>query len=102
MNADKPEKNIGSESSDENVSSRKFEASIISFNEKLYLNANGADIHFAFKSSDERIPAHKIILSAISPVFQTAFFGSMPVDDKIKIEDDGINGNAFKQFLQFF
>lgn len=69
--------------------------------ESLYLNSTLADIHFTFKSNDKRIPAHKLIL-AISPVFKTAFYGSMPEKDEVKIEDEGVDAEAFKEFLQFF
>src|ERR1700753_3023718 len=69
--------------------------------ESLYLNSHTADVHFTFKSSDERIPAHKSIL-AVSEVFKTAFFGSIPEKDEVKIEDEGVNADAFKEFLQFF
>lgn len=66
----------------------------------LYLNEKSADIHFTFESSDERIPAHKNILALLSPVFNVAFYGSMPEKDEVKIED--ACAGSFKQFLQFF
>lgn len=70
--------------------------------ELLYLNKKGADVIFTFKSSAGQVTAHKLILAMLSPVFDVAFFGSMPEKDKVKIDDDGINADTFKQFLQFF
>lgn len=68
----------------------------------LYLNKELADIFFVFQSNDDRIPAHKSILAALSPVFKIAFFGSMRGKDEVKIDDIGIDADAFKEFLQFF
>lgn len=56
-------------------------------------------MRFTFKSSDERIPAHKFILAVFSPVFETEFFDSMTRKDEILIED--ADADAFKEFLQF-
>lgn len=67
--------------------------------ESLYLNTKGADVYFTFDSSDEEVPAHRIVL-AVSPVFDTAFFGSIPEKKKVKITDASVD--AFKIFLQFF
>lgn len=67
---------------------------------RLHLSEKGADVHFIFRSTDERIPAHKVILAASSPVFDTAFFGSMPEKNEINVED--ACADAYKEFLQFF
>lgn len=70
--------------------------------EKLYLNEDFADVHFAFKVDNEiqRVPANKIILAVLSPVFQAMFFGSLPEKGDVVIADADIDG--FKEFLQFF
>lgn len=68
----------------------------------LYLNSQLADVYFTFKSGDERVPAHKFILTVISPVFETAFLGSMPETNEIQILDECVDAAAFKEFLQFF
>lgn len=71
--------------------------------EKLYLDARTADVHFVFDSEDgesERIPAHKNILSAISPFFDAMFYGEMKQNGDINIVDTPTE--AFKEFLQFF
>lgn len=70
---------------------------------KLFLQSNLADIHFEFTNHVEtvRIPAHKIILAAASPVFEAMFFGLMKEsNDTIEIVDASANG--FKEFLQLF
>lgn len=74
--------------------------------EQLYLNSRSSDVYFLFKSdasdSDkgEKVPAHKCILSAISPVFDAMFFGPHKQNGDIKIVDS--NAMAFREFLQFF
>lgn len=87
----------------ENASSVKKLANCLSSKatESLYLNTKLADIYFIFKD-DDRIPAHKLILSAVSPVFEAEFFGSMPEKDEVKISDKGIDADSFREFLQFF
>lgn len=66
----------------------------------LHLSEKGADVHFIFGATDERIPAHKVILATSSPVFDTAFFGSMPEKNEVNVED--ACADAYKEFLQFF
>lgn len=76
---------------------------IVSINRKLYLDEKTADIHFLFETneiSDQRIPAHKLILSTGSRVFDTMFYGSIPEGNEVKISNG--NSSAFKEFLQFF
>lgn len=62
----------------------------------LYLNTESADVWFKFP--DERIPAHKLILTTMSP-----WFGSIPEGDEVDMTADGkLTADAFKEFLQFF
>lgn len=74
--------------------------------ERLYLDIRTCDVYFVFKSgpSDvdkpEKVPAHKSILSAISPVFDAMFYGPHKQEGDIKIVDS--NAMAFREFLQFF
>lgn len=71
---------------------------------ELYLNAKGADVNFVFKDADidqsEKFPAHKIILSLDSPVFDRMFFGSIQEQGDVQIVD--APADAFREFLQFF
>ncbi|XP_055317111.1 BTB/POZ domain-containing protein 6-B-like [Sitodiplosis mosellana] len=69
---------------------------------KMYLNEEIADVHFVFKFVDDvqRVPANKVILAALSPVFHTMFYGSLKEGNEVKIEDS--DADAFKEFLQFF
>lgn len=70
--------------------------------EKLYLDNDSADVYFIFGdgSNDERIPAHKAILSATNDAFRAMFYGDLRESGDIKIED--ASADAFKEFLQFF
>lgn len=64
---------------------------------------NLADFHFTFEQADgkfERIPAHKLLLVAVSDVFRAMFNGSWKEKDEVKIVDNRIN--EFKEFLKFF
>lgn len=86
---------------DENVLSTKIANTFSSkANELLYSNKKGADVHFVFKASDERVPAHKAILAVLSPVFDAEFFGPLAENDEVKIND--ACAGAFNEFLQFF
>lgn len=77
---------------------------------QLFLNENLADFHFIFNSNNDnkkkplksplKLPIHKNILSAISPVFHTMFYGSLIEKDEVEIVDASYD--AFKEFLQFF
>ncbi|XP_037033570.1 BTB/POZ domain-containing protein 3-like [Bradysia coprophila] len=68
---------------------------------KLYLDEKTADIHFSFGANGiERVPAHKLILSTGSNVFETMFHGSLPEGDVVNIVSG--DSSAFKEFLQFF
>lgn len=72
--------------------------------EKLYLDNRTKDVFFIFQSKKneeiEKVPAHKNILSAISPVFDAMFYGPHKQDGDIEIVDAA--PEAFKEFLQFF
>lgn len=70
---------------------------------ELYLNPKGADVNFVFDADTDhpqKLPAHKIILSLDSPVYDRMFFGSMQEKGDVLIVDATIA--AFKEFLQFF
>lgn len=72
--------------------------------ERLYLDQRTCDVFFLFKTVDdgdyEKVPAHKSILSAVSPVFDAMFYGSHKQSGDIKIVDS--TPHAFQEFLQFF
>lgn len=71
--------------------------------ERLYLDADSADVFFVFKRTDQTcriIPAHKNVLSIISAVFDSMFYGPAAQDDNINIDD--ASPEVFREFLQFF
>ncbi|XP_055305968.1 uncharacterized protein LOC129570404 [Sitodiplosis mosellana] len=71
--------------------------------ERLYMDTRTCDVFFLFKSDNddyEKVPAHKSILSSVSPVFDAMFYGSHKQSGDIKIVDS--TPHAFKEFLQFF
>lgn len=72
--------------------------------EKLYLDTKTSDVFFIFRSEKneeiEKVPAHKCILSATSPVFGALFYGLHKQDVDIDVVDT--SAEAFKEFLQFF
>lgn len=65
-----------------------------------HLSSEGADVWFNFHG--ERIPAHKIILTTMSPWFQTMFLGSLPEGAEVDMSEGKLTADAFKEFLQFF
>ncbi|XP_031637167.1 BTB/POZ domain-containing protein 6-like [Contarinia nasturtii] len=70
---------------------------------KLYLDTKTADVTFIFgidTDHPEYVPAHKILLSAGSPVFDAMFYGSLIEVGDIPIVDSSVA--AFEEFLQFF
>ncbi|XP_031637083.1 BTB/POZ domain-containing protein 6-B-like [Contarinia nasturtii] len=70
---------------------------------RLYLDSTSADVHFVFGADTEqpiKVPAHKSILGAMSPIFHTMFYGLLKEGDEVKIDD--APAEAFKKFLQFF
>ncbi|XP_031633721.1 BTB/POZ domain-containing protein 6-A-like, partial [Contarinia nasturtii] len=71
--------------------------------ERLYLHSKTADMSFVFEIDGdltEHVPAHKIMLSAGSPVFEAMFFGSIKETGDVQIVD--ASPAAFREFLQFF
>lgn len=70
---------------------------------EMYLNAERADVNFVFDADTDhpvKMPAHKIILSLDSPVFDAMFFGSFAEQGDVPIV--GVPVAAFTEFLQFF
>lgn len=71
---------------------------------KLYNNAMGADVEFSLSNKmcrgESKVPAHKIILAASSPVFQKMFYVDMIKSAVVSIAD--VSFEAFLEFLQFF
>lgn len=70
--------------------------------EKLYMNAELADVRFIFKIDDQVqiIPANKAILAIRSTVFHSMFFGVLKNEGDIEIIDCDVD--AFREFLKFF
>lgn len=71
--------------------------------EKFYLDSGTADVKFVYGTGTDNveiIPAHKIILSIDSPVFDAMFYGSLPELGDIPINE--ASPAVFKEFLQFF
>lgn len=67
--------------------------------EKLYADRNKTgDVKFSVGS--EVIPAHRCVLAALSPKYETEFYGSLPESGLVKIKD--VSSAAFNEFLQFF
>lgn len=68
--------------------------------EKLYLDAETADIHFECVSESgqsEKIPAHKLVIMMASDVFKAKFCGP---DKRVKTyQIAGVTAEAFKEFL---
>lgn len=79
------------------ISSIRFSSSYIS---NLYRNTELADVHFTFPNGDStvQLPAHKLILASVSPVFKAMFYGPQKEGDIIKITD--CTADVFEQFLQ--
>lgn len=67
--------------------------------ENLYLSVDEADIWFVIDG--ERIPGHKLILSAGSPWFKAMFTGSLPEQGDVNLSETATVAE-FKEFLQFF
>lgn len=71
--------------------------------QKLFKNELLSDIEFQLKKTsgaEIKIPAHKVILAASSPVFEKMFVGDQQHGPIVKIPD--ISVDAFVEFLQFF
>lgn len=66
---------------------------------KLYADrSKTGDVKFLVGS--EVIHAHRCVLAALSPKYETEFYGSMPESDLVHVKD--ISPAAFNEFLQFF
>lgn len=68
--------------------------------ENLYLDRRTADVFFVFRAVRVRVPAHKSVLSAMSPEFQSMFNGTIGQKGVVRIV--GTTVEAFKVFLKFF
>lgn len=66
---------------------------------KIYLDEKSADAHFLCGAEEERIPAHKNVLSKSSLVFDTMFYGSLANDSDKKLPETP--PQVFKTFLRF-
>ncbi|XP_031633846.1 uncharacterized protein LOC116347411 isoform X1 [Contarinia nasturtii] len=72
---------------------------VAQLSKKLYLDRNETgDIIFIVHS--KKIYAHRCVLAALSPKYETQFYGSLPDKDVITV--DGVSSAAFEEFLQFF
>lgn len=71
---------------------------------KLYLNDDMSDVFFVFTNDNDetiqRLPAHRLILAAASPVFHQMFYGDLPEGAQVIISDCSHDG--FAEFLQYF
>ncbi|XP_031630850.1 BTB/POZ domain-containing protein 1-like [Contarinia nasturtii] len=104
------------QNADQSIRAKKRKGSLyeIHLREKacdaLYLDAKRSDVNFLFfekknnrrsaRKLIEKVPAHKIILAAASPVFDAEFFGSIKENGDVEIVDS--SPEAFKEFLQCF
>lgn len=77
---------------------------VVRSSEKLFLDTKTTDVNFAFLSDGRPtgvvIPAHRIILSVGSPVFEEMFYGSSTENGETYIDDASVKG--FREFLQIF
>lgn len=67
--------------------------------QSLYLSPNNADVWFIIDG--ERIPSHKLILTAMSEYYKTMFYGSLPETGEINLNEANISSESFKEFLKF-
>lgn len=54
---------------------------------KLVHNDKDKNVTFVFEGSDKKVNAHKLLLTAVSPVFEAMFSGSFAEKDEVKITD---------------
>lgn len=67
--------------------------------ENLYLSPEGADVWFIV--DNERIPAHKLLLTSVSPWFKAMFYGLLAEQGDVNMSESA-TPDEFKEFLQFF
>lgn len=58
---------------------------------KLYKSERGADVHFVLRSKcfdvESKVPAHRAILAAFSPVFDRMFYGDLKEEPQVENTD---------------
>lgn len=72
------------------------------FIEKLYLDAETADVFFIVEDGNggsERIPGHKCLLAAMSDVFKAMLYGPMKKEEDIRLSH--VTPHIFKILLHF-
>lgn len=85
--------------SQQNVETTRYADRAIKILERLYSERDETgDVTFIVESKSIR--AHRFVLAAVSPKYQTQFYGSNPDGDLINIED--VSAAAFEEFLEFF
>ncbi|XP_031635379.1 BTB/POZ domain-containing protein 3-like [Contarinia nasturtii] len=67
---------------------------------RQYLDEKTADVYFICGPTEERVPAHKSVLSKASDPFDRMFYGPMAETGDVKLPHT--NPDAFRDFLQFF
>lgn len=84
-------------SSTEEIGWQELKQTVVSKTEFLFKNDLMSDVIFDF--GENKIPAHKLILSMGSSVFFTMFYGSMSGEKIIRINDVSIE--AFTELLRY-
>lgn len=67
---------------------------------RQYLDEKTSDVYFICGPREERVPAHKSVLSKASDPFDRMFYGPMAEEGDVKLPQT--NPDAFRDFLQFF
>ena len=69
---------------------------------KLFKNEHLCDVTFIVGAEREEIRTHRLLLAAISPVFEAMLFGKMKESEhNAEIEITDIDPNAFRAVLKF-
>lgn len=84
-------------SSTEEIGWQELKKTVVSKTEFLFKNDLMSDVIFDF--GENKIPAHKLILSMGSSVFFTMFYGSMSGEKIIRIND--VSVEAFTELLRY-